>query len=226
MPATEMCKIAYWASHAGAVGFVKELAFRPNAPSGHFKRHLDAVLGFKTHQAGLMNLSVPGNSKSSMSRVVHEIPMMPVYDALLQELVEAPEMLEELARRVGCGEMPEAYMQHAVAVASGHKALPISIYIDGVQERYLAAFLVHERHHGMPTFAWCLAQGENLPLRLQRVVLIVDCIPLAPLELRDSGSGSVACEAARRAVARGRRAFGSARWHAFGVHSCVHDVEG
>eukprot|EP00969_Alexandrium_andersonii_P049362 2166627-Alexandrium_andersonii.AAC.1 len=45
LSARSVCTIAYWAEKAGAVGAVRALSFRPNAPSGHFQRHIDQVTG-------------------------------------------------------------------------------------------------------------------------------------------------------------------------------------
>ena len=45
MSAKTACVIAWWASRAGALGPVKDLAFRPNAPTGLFSRKIDSVSG-------------------------------------------------------------------------------------------------------------------------------------------------------------------------------------
>lgn len=47
LTAKAVCGISYWAAKAGARGPVKDLAFRPNAPSGHFQRHLDHIAGLR-----------------------------------------------------------------------------------------------------------------------------------------------------------------------------------
>ena len=50
MTAKEICTIAWWATAAGATGFVTTLSFRPDAPTGHFARHLRTV--FERRSAG------------------------------------------------------------------------------------------------------------------------------------------------------------------------------
>ena len=45
LSARDVCVLAYYAQHAGVTGPAVQYAFRPDAPSGHFQRHLDSVLG-------------------------------------------------------------------------------------------------------------------------------------------------------------------------------------
>ena len=46
LTAKAVCIISYFAFRAGALGYVKKLAHNPDAPSGHFQRHLDIALAF------------------------------------------------------------------------------------------------------------------------------------------------------------------------------------
>ena len=39
------CVLSWWASKAGAAGMAERLASRPNAPTGHFQSHIEAVVG-------------------------------------------------------------------------------------------------------------------------------------------------------------------------------------
>ena len=43
LTAKHLCTLAWWA-HKSGIASAKSLAFRPDAQSGHFRRHLDSVL--------------------------------------------------------------------------------------------------------------------------------------------------------------------------------------
>ena len=45
LSAKDVCTLCWHAKHAGAQGPAQDLAFRPDAPTGHFQRHLDTCTG-------------------------------------------------------------------------------------------------------------------------------------------------------------------------------------
>ena len=45
MSAKHVCLVSHFAAKAGAHGPVAKLAYKPNSPTGHYKRHLDSVAG-------------------------------------------------------------------------------------------------------------------------------------------------------------------------------------
>ena len=78
MSAKTVCSIAYWASRAGARGDIEKLSHRPDAPSGHFQRHLDSVLGTKVSELrkSMYHIRLPGlQTKNDSSRSTHLQPV-------------------------------------------------------------------------------------------------------------------------------------------------------
>ena len=132
MTAKEVCVIAYWVKHMGAEGPICDFALKPSSPGGHFARKVRNATNVCKLDSRTQMLSVPGHSPSTMSRVVHEIPFVPVHEALHAEMVSTVGLQEKLAAEVAHGGMPPCYMNHPVAIATGHRAMPISLYVDGV----------------------------------------------------------------------------------------------
>ena len=97
MTAKLMCVISWWASHAGVKGIVEELAMRPQAPTGHFHRHVELVLHLSEVDERRCTIAVPGHDKHSSSRTLHAIPAIPPHEAIHTEVVNDPEILDVAA---------------------------------------------------------------------------------------------------------------------------------
>ena len=128
LSAKHTCLIAHWARQAGAKGAVAEVAFRPNAPSGHYQRHLDVVMGFGTGER-FYKIAVPGHTKHSSSRTMHDIAVLPPHELLHKEFVEQPGLSAKAASAV----WPAEYTQHPIAQASPNPVTPLAFYMDGCQ---------------------------------------------------------------------------------------------
>ena len=84
----QFCIAMYWAGKAGIKEAVKS-GHQPNAASaGHYSRHLDPILGFKTHNQSLYETKVPGHNKAVLSRTTHVVPVFPVRGAISQDMHE------------------------------------------------------------------------------------------------------------------------------------------
>jgi hypothetical protein len=146
MTARDVCTIAYWATAAGASGFAKTLAFRPDAPSGHFSRHLRLVLNMDTLASNQMTLEVPCYNRADFERSVMKLPCIPVFEALASEIAQTPNMAARLATMVGNAELPPVVTEHCVFKASGGLAVPVVLYVDAVpiaKKESLLGFWVH-----------------------------------------------------------------------------------
>ena len=130
--AREVCTISYWASAAGATGFVRTLAFRPDAPTGHFARHLKTVLRIDHVARGHMRIAVPAFNKAAFSRDTLSLPVVPVFEALARELEEDPGMQDRLQDMVDQESLPPLVTEHCLFKASKGKSLPTVLYVDGV----------------------------------------------------------------------------------------------
>jgi hypothetical protein len=128
LSAKHTCLIAHWASQAGAKGPVEDIAFRPEAPTGHYQRHLDSVTGMNKTDAHYL-IPVPGHTKHSCGRTVHQIAARPPHEIMHDEIVANPDLLAKAAT----ARWPASYSQHRVARATARPAMPIAFYMDGCQ---------------------------------------------------------------------------------------------
>ena len=73
--ARDVCVVCWFAARAGCKGPVEEVAFRPDARSGHYQRHLDVVFPPDEALAKQYTLHVPGYDKYSEGRTILQIPV-------------------------------------------------------------------------------------------------------------------------------------------------------
>ena len=90
LDAGKVCTMAWWAANAGIVGPAKDIGKRPGRPSGHYRRHLDAKLGFKAATDKQAILRVPGWAPHSAKRVEHEIAVFPGHETLAKPSAVCP----------------------------------------------------------------------------------------------------------------------------------------
>ena len=128
LSAKHTCLIAHWAREAGAKGPIGDLAFRPNAPSGHYQRHVDSAMGLSKGK-GLYTVAVPGHTKHSCNRTLHDVAVLPPHEILHNEFVAKPDLVTQAAE----AQWPANYASHPVAKASSNPATPLSFYMDGCQ---------------------------------------------------------------------------------------------
>lgn len=106
----DVCLLAYWAHHAGAVGAVALLALHPNASSGNYQRHFDCAVGFDAKSDRYTTLQVPGHAGHDLSRVLHDVAALPPHEALVEEMLEDASMEAELRQALESSSLPRAYM--------------------------------------------------------------------------------------------------------------------
>ena len=132
LSAKAVCVLSYYATQAGAQGFVTKLAFRPDAPSGHYQRHLDDVLGYKLEAKSVYEVFAPGHDKYGMERCVHTLHTLPLHEELAKEVAENPGLGTELAQLVRTQHWAQDYYQHPVVVANPTESVyPLALYLDG-----------------------------------------------------------------------------------------------
>ncbi len=132
--AKSFCTICYWAGLAGAVD-LKPWGLRPDAPTGHFQRRIDAKtnVSMKKSQEKMYRLAVPMYSRSRLTRVSHDMLAQSPMEAVVQECIEKPEIEEELRRTVATRAWPACYWEHPIVEANpDDPILPCCLYIDGV----------------------------------------------------------------------------------------------
>ena len=139
LSAKDTCTISHWAAKAGAIGPARSLAYPPNAPTGHFQRHLDRVAGLRGGGEKFLKVRVPAHTKYHGDRTVLDILMVPPHECLHQEVVEDPSILE----KINAAEWPAHYHEHPVVRSAGDgKVLPLAFYIDAAQYTKLGAAAV------------------------------------------------------------------------------------
>lgn len=104
--ARQLCTISYWASLAGADGPVNEFSFRLQAPTGHYARHLDSVLGTRQEDERLYTMRVPGYVKASASRETIDLVCCPHHESLAEEVVHDPAILEKTMQACANKQLP------------------------------------------------------------------------------------------------------------------------
>ena len=94
----QVCLISWWAYKAGAQGPVSTLAFRPQAPSGHYARHLQTALNPKGNDGRSYAMEAPGFKKFSASRDIVKLEVEPLHESLAEEIAYDDGLREENVR--------------------------------------------------------------------------------------------------------------------------------
>ena len=127
LSAKHTCTIAHWAANAGCKGPVCDLAFRPDAPTGHFQRHLDSACGFRDQD--YYKLPVPAYSKRLQQRDTLLVSVLPPHECLHAEFCKDPDLLQKARAR----DWPTAFHKHPVMTKASGQAVPLALYLDGAQ---------------------------------------------------------------------------------------------
>ena len=131
LAAKTLCILCYWAEKAG-VAAAKNYAFRPGAPSGHFQRHLDGVLGTDLEHG--YDLPLPSHSKYDVSRTLNTNLVLCPHECLQSEMQGVP--AGEVQKKLRAAAWPETYWEHELvkdAEALGAPLpVPLAFYVDGV----------------------------------------------------------------------------------------------
>ena len=87
LSAKDVCTIALLAKQCGATGPVTDLSFRSDAPSGHYQRHLTAVLNLDAPLERAYTMQIPAREKHTIERTTIGIPVMPLtHESIAEEL--------------------------------------------------------------------------------------------------------------------------------------------
>ena len=87
LSARSLCVICWYAQRSGATGKVGDFGFRPEAPTGHFQRHLDTVTGIdmKSQMSWRYTVDVPQHDKYDASRTSHALAVSVPHEDLNEE---------------------------------------------------------------------------------------------------------------------------------------------
>ncbi len=132
LTARELCIIMHWCSEAG-IQKTKPLAFRPDAPSGHYQRHLEIALPFlEAEKDSLYEFDLPSYDRDTDKLAKHTFSMIPFQETIEKTFAESPSMKLQLAEAVAAKELPPSYFDNPVVLSGEDKPLPVSLFIDAV----------------------------------------------------------------------------------------------
>ena len=130
LSAKSVCAACWFAHKAGAAAPVGQYAFRPNAPSGHYQRHLDLVTSVRVKEevAWRYTVDIPQHSKYDLPRSSHECIVNVPHEVLNEEILGNAGILEKVAATT----WPRAYYQNPVFQRHHGPVVPLALYLDGV----------------------------------------------------------------------------------------------
>ena len=136
LSAKYICIIAFWAFHSKGMGGLDKLSKKPNSPSGHFQRHLDAFLEADKEADRQGKLSVPCYAKHSAERIVREVAVAHPHEEFNNEVLVYSEAHGQLREAQQTGVLPDGYWGHVgIKDRSADGAFPLAVYVDGMPYR-------------------------------------------------------------------------------------------
>ena len=100
---------------------VIRIGFRPDAPSGHYQRHLDSVLHFAERQSQFFKLQVVGTRKQDASRSTFDMCMVPGHEVFNAEVEGDAGLSERLCHAKTTNGLPKNYHEHPVVKRNQHE---------------------------------------------------------------------------------------------------------
>ena len=79
--AKQFSVIMHWVGKSGVPGLAP-YGLRPDAPSGHYQRHLNSVLGHLNDTTSLYSFDIPGYSPAALGRTTHKFHTRPPHEQL------------------------------------------------------------------------------------------------------------------------------------------------
>lgn len=133
LSAKHVCVLAHWATLAGAKGPCKDFAAKPGGQSGSYQQRLNTFLRVEEH-APFYTVRLPGTDPALAERTTLDMAVMPPHEAISQEVLDDPGILQRAQELAGAEEWGAVYRSHpAVTTAPpGTPVLPLAIYADGV----------------------------------------------------------------------------------------------
>ena len=119
--AKDVCVFCWYASKAGMSDDVRRIGFRPDAPSGHYQRHLDSVLDFAERQSQFYKLQVVGTRKQDASRSTFDMCVVPGHEVFNAEVEGDAGLSERLCYAKTTNGLPKNYHEHPVVKRNPHE---------------------------------------------------------------------------------------------------------
>jgi hypothetical protein len=133
--ANHFCIIMHWVAQLKQAETLKPYGFRPNAPSSHFQRHLDSVLGSYKGSDKAMRMEIPGYSSGSYGRTTLDFHITPSHEFFSEFVASDAAARNDLREAVASDMLPMCYGDHPVVQEHGTPEAPVrpmAIFIDGL----------------------------------------------------------------------------------------------
>jgi hypothetical protein len=131
LSARDLCIAMHWAGKSGIVE-AAPIGFRPDAPTGHYQRHLNAVLPYLKATEQLYKFDIPSYDKNSLGRSKHELFALVPHEQLDESMGADDTFSVKLDEAISSRELPRAYFEHPVVTGSSTPVVPVSLFCDAV----------------------------------------------------------------------------------------------
>ena len=163
----DVCILAHFAHGAGAVGLCDKMRFRPDAPSGHFQRHLDSVFKVKRKNTFYQDVPMPVHAGFGGARVVEQRPLVPFHEEMSLQVAEDPSMATRLELMHTRNELPPSYYDSPVVLKHGRRVQPFVLYLDGV--------VFAKRDSLLGFFVYCIVTRKRICIVVLRKSELCKC---------------------------------------------------
>jgi hypothetical protein len=163
LSAKDVCMISYYGKLSGLTGPAAEFSFRPDAPTGHYNRHLNTVMRFNEVLSDSYAMEVPAYNKYDLERTTICMPCLAPHESFADEVASKPGLVDRLRTGRANGEYADAFMQHEVVqnAPPGADVWPLCLYLDGIpmhkRDGVLAFYvynMVSETRHLVIALRW------------------------------------------------------------------------
>ncbi len=137
--AKDVCSLAHHARNGGCYG-VSDLALDPSQTGGHFYEHLQRTLPLKSADC-FYTARIPLWDSTSQTRVLEDFPMHLPHQIFSEIYKSKPALFDPV--NIDFSELPPLWLEHPVFAAQGDKAIPISLYSDGVPHSKTDSFYAY-----------------------------------------------------------------------------------
>ena len=123
-----VCVISYWTQLAGGHG-VSDLALSPSQTGGIFVTHLRRAVGIRAENS-FYAASVPLWNNSTQQRQLEPFPFLLPHVIFADLYTKSPHLFDPL--NMDPEDLPPNWWSHSVFLSHGERAVPVSLYSDGV----------------------------------------------------------------------------------------------
>ena len=132
LSAKQFCILCHYAAAGGMRRPVHDYAKAPGAPTGHYQRFLSNKM-FARNPDKLYWVDTVGSRKHmGAARVGFSIPVVPLHEALANDLASDRTVALRLREKVDSGGLPPNYFSHPLVASASEAILPVALYMDGL----------------------------------------------------------------------------------------------